>query len=225
MVYVTGDLHGDNDISKLNTTMWQEQKTLTKNDYLIICGDFGLVWDESPREFHWRHWLNDKPFTTLFVDGNHENFNLLNSLPVTEWHGGKVHQIMDNIYHLMRGQVYDIDGKKFFTMGGASSHDKECRTEDVSWWKAELPTLAEMNDAFNVLENNNWAVDYVISHCAPKSIQSKISFYYENDCLTSFFNIVKERLDYKHWYFGHYHEDKDIDDRHTVLYRDIENIF
>lgn len=37
----------------------------------------------------WRSWLNDRPFTTLFVDGNHENFDLLNAYPVENWHGGK----------------------------------------------------------------------------------------------------------------------------------------
>ena len=76
------------DIQKLNTKRFPEQKNLTKDDYLIVCGDFGLVWDESPEERYWRKWLDDKPFTTLWIDGNHENFELLKEFPVINKFGG-----------------------------------------------------------------------------------------------------------------------------------------
>lgn len=101
---------------------------MTKEDYVIICGDFGGVWNkevENKEEKHLLDWLEGKPFTTLFVDGNHENFDRLYSYPVELWHGGKVHKIRPSVIHLMRGQIYEIDGKSFFTFGGASSHDIE----------------------------------------------------------------------------------------------------
>ena len=41
--------------------------------------------------------------------------------------------ISDSICHLMRGQVFDIDGKTFFTFGGGNSIDKAWRTPGVSW--------------------------------------------------------------------------------------------
>lgn len=54
---------------------------MTKDDdYVIICGDFGGVWDfeiESMREKMNLEWLNSRNFTTLFVDGNHENYTRL----------------------------------------------------------------------------------------------------------------------------------------------------
>ena len=69
-------------------------------------------------------WLNSRNFTTLFVDGNHENYTrLYNDYSVVEWHGGKVHKIRDSVLHLMRGEVFDIDGKTIFVFGGARSHD------------------------------------------------------------------------------------------------------
>lgn len=43
--------------------------------------------------------------TILFADGNHEQFDALNSYSVDEWNGGKVHIIEPGIIHLMRGQV------------------------------------------------------------------------------------------------------------------------
>ena len=66
---------------------------------------------------------HEKKFTTLFVDGKHENFTRLYNYPVEEWYGGKVHKIRDSVLHLMRGEICNIDNKNFFTFGGAKSHD------------------------------------------------------------------------------------------------------
>lgn len=51
---------------------------------MIICGDFGGIWDGSEAEQQVLDWLENRPFTTLFVDGNHENFDLLHTCPVQE---------------------------------------------------------------------------------------------------------------------------------------------
>ncbi len=121
MIYITGDTHG-NWKSTLHHDVFPEGDTLSKNDYVIICGDFGL-WHDTEDERFALNWLNAQPFSTLFVCGNHENYDRLYQYPVEEWHGGKIHKICDSVFHLMRGQVFDINGKKFFTFGGASSHD------------------------------------------------------------------------------------------------------
>jgi hypothetical protein len=42
---------------------------------------------------------------------------------VENWHGGKVQAIRKNVLHLMRGQIYEIEGQTFFIMGGAACHD------------------------------------------------------------------------------------------------------
>ena len=120
-IFMTGDTHGD--FSRLRPVAFREQGGLTKDDYLIICGDFGGVWDGSEIEQQWLDWLEDRSFTTLFVSGNHENYDLLRSYPTSVWHGGLVQPIRPSVLHLMRGQLYEICGKKIFTMGGASSHD------------------------------------------------------------------------------------------------------
>ena len=81
MIYLTGDTHGKIDIKKIFD--WQEGQNLTKEDYLIILGDFGLIFYGKDHELYEREQklikkLNDCPWTTLFVDGNHENFRMLN---------------------------------------------------------------------------------------------------------------------------------------------------
>lgn len=50
MIFVTGDVHCPIDIHKLTTKAWPAQRQLTKQDYLIVCGDFGIVWDNSNTE-------------------------------------------------------------------------------------------------------------------------------------------------------------------------------
>ena len=124
MIYITGDTHSD--FSRFDIDKFFIQEEMTKNDYVIICGDFGGVWNylvESTYEKCWLDWLNERNFTTLFVDGNHENFTRLYKYPVEEWHSGKVHKIRDSVLHLIRGEIFDIDNKKFFAFGGAKSHD------------------------------------------------------------------------------------------------------
>lgn len=81
-IFVTGDLHGQIDIRKLNKRNFPIQDELTKEDYLIIVGDFGLVWHDTKEEQYWTKWLSTRNFTTLFIDGNHENFDRLDAYPV-----------------------------------------------------------------------------------------------------------------------------------------------
>lgn len=255
MIFVTGDCHAD--FHKFSTDAFPEQSEMIKDDIVIILGDFGGIWNrdgESNSERYWLKWLNDKSFTTVFVDGNHENFDRLNSeYDVVDFHGGKAHKIRDSIYHLMRGEIFDFEGKSFFAFGGASSHDindgilspedfdteeefkqtyklwvkqnKMFRVNHFSWWAEELPSDEEIQNAENNLKNVDYKVDYVLTHCAPQSV---VSFMYmcpvNSDKLTLWFEDLQGRLDFKKWFFGHYHEDKKILDKYILLYDQIVRI-
>ena len=224
LIYITGDTHIPCDISKINSNRFPASKELSKSDFLIICGDFGGVWNNDNEELYWRKWLENKKFTTLFVDGNHENFNLLNEFEIVDFCKGKAHKISNSIYHLMRGQIYEIDGKRIFTFGGASSHDKEYRTKDKNWWEEELPSENELKFAQKNLENVDWKVDYIVTHCAPTSIQHNISSKYQPDRLTDFFETIKANASYRTWYFGHYHTDRTIENQFCCLFNNINQI-
>jgi hypothetical protein len=225
MIFITGDTHGNIDINKLNSKKFPDQKNLTKSDFVIVAGDFGLVWDESKECKYWVKWLSEKNFTTLFIDGNHENFNLINSYEVQNWKGGKVHKISESIMHLMRGQVFSIDDLKFFTFGGAKSSDKEYRTENVSWWKEEMPSKEEYDEGIRNLELNSWTVDYIVTHTCPVEVQNiliqKFNKSLEITELNEYLSKVNTKIDYKHWYFGHNHLDENLTNKHTILYNNI----
>ena len=123
MIYATGDTHGT--FERFREEYFPEQSTMTKDDYVIICGDFGGVWDGGKQENKRLDWLEQLPFTVLFVSGNHENFDLLAEYPVENWNGGKIQRIRPHVIHLLRSQVFQLQGHSFFTMGGGRSHDIE----------------------------------------------------------------------------------------------------
>ncbi len=243
-IFMTGDVHGD--FSRFRRGNFYEQAELSKKDCLIITGDFGGVWDGNPAEQRQLDWLEARPFTTLFVSGNHENFDMLAELPKEEWHGGEIQRVRPSVIHLIRGQVYDIEGRKFFTMGGASSHDisggilepgdpkfrqKRKRLEisgalyrvnHRSWWAAELPSDEEYQTARANLEQHGWAVDYIVTHCCPTSVQDELSGgMYQADRLTDFLDEVTQKCQFRYHFFGHYHDNKVVQKKFVLLYEQI----
>ena len=50
MIYITGDCHSD--FSKFETDKFPMQTEMTKDDYVIICGDFGGIWSYEEESNH-----------------------------------------------------------------------------------------------------------------------------------------------------------------------------
>ena len=243
-IYITGDTHGD--FTRFRPALFSPQTHLTKEDYVIICGDFGGMWDNGPEDEYWLNWLEEKSFTTLFLDGNHENFDLLSSYPAEEWQGGLVQRLRPSVLHLMRGQIFNLQGLSFFVMGGASSHDitggilepddPHCkekhrqlllqgiphRINHRTWWHEELPCEEEYHTAWTNLERCGWTVDCILSHCCPTSIQEDLcAGRFPPDSLTDFLEEVSHRCRFKSWYFGHYHQDRTVKKGFHLLYEEI----
>ena len=231
MIFVTGDTHGIYDVKKLRKDRFTEGNSLSKNDYLIICGDFGFIWENEPddNEEYWLNWLENLPYTVLFVDGNHENLHALNTrFPMKTWNGGKAHVIRPHIFHLMRGQVYTIDGITIFTMGGARSVDRGIYTNSadkdrgIIWWDEEMPSAEEYEEARKNLEKHNNKVDVIITHDMPANYLYRFSngMYKPNE-LNLFLEEIEGTVDFEKWYCGHYHADKRMDKQFRVIYDDI----
>ena len=222
-IIVTGDTHGTVDIGKLSPKDFRTGKKLTKDDYVIILGDSGIIWYGGRKDATLKKWYDEKPWTTLFIDGNHENHHSLALYPVEEWNGGKVHRISDSIIHLMRGEYYNIDGRTFWVMGGAESIDKIYRTEGESWWKEEMPTHEELEYGLSNLQKHDMTVDYVLTHdCATSIAQVMYGVARYPSELTNFFDHLEFDfgLQFKMWYFGHHHQDRLLDKKHVCLYKE-----
>lgn len=255
MIYVTGDIHGNP--NRLSSDSFYEQKEFSGNkdeNTIIILGDFGLVWDredESRQEKYWLDWLESKPFTTIFVDGNHENFDRLYSYPIKKWNGGKVHEIRPHVLHLMRGEIFTIEDKKFFAFGAASSHDisdgiLDCedpnwkdkakaldkqgkymyRIKGLSWWEQELPTEEEMENGRKNLAAHGNKMDFLLTH-SPSTSQLYLlggKGLYEPDRLKNYLEDIRAEVEYKKHFMGHMHLNKAINDKDIVLYEQIIRI-
>ncbi len=218
MIVLTADVHGLVNFKRIKNS--SVLKTLTTSDYLIICGDFGAIWDDPITDNGLLTWFDSQVFQTLFIDGNHENFTLLNGHPFTKWKGGKVHKIGKKIIHLMRGQIFKIDEKKFFTFGGAFSIKRVRGNSPVYMWEEEMPSQNEYDEGINNLRSKNFTVDYVLTHTAPKKWLNEINET-ENEFerkLNEYLDHIEEKTQYRKWYFGHFH--KDIKkEKYTVLYK------
>lgn len=214
MIYITGDIHGAFDIHKINPDEFTVGNSLTKDDYVVIAGDFGCIWDGGSSDRFWLNWLETLPWTTVFIDGNHENFDVLNAYPEEDWHGGRIHRIRSNIVHLMRGEIFDLDGKKWFVFGGGFSHDRTMRTEGKNWWKAELPTREECARARKNLEACGWKVDYILTHdvytahpLADKYSPTMDGYGTDQENIQEFLEEVRKKTEYDSWFCAHYHTD------------------
>jgi len=218
MVYVTGDMHGC-----LDRLYDKNFRRLKSGDVLIVCGDFGFIFDGGKTERQVIDFLATRRFVTAFVDGTHDNMKRINSKRVTYWHGGMVHRIEGNLIHLMRGQIFEIEGNTFFTFGGGESTDKDMRLEKGNWWREEEPTPAEMADGAKRLDEVGCKVDYIITHEPPSLVKSAILLRKgDNDRvnkINGYFEEIARSCDFKHWYFGSLHEDRVITPRHTCVFK------
>ncbi len=219
MIYITGDTHGKREIfsSFLNEDKWSE------GDHLIICGDFGFVFICDEEENVFLDELEKKPYTICFCDGNHENFKALSRYKREMWNGGMIHRIRKNVIHLMRGQVFEIEGKTFFTMGGAFSRDRETRILGLSYWEEELPCESEYREATASLRYKSYKVDYIITHNGPASVIRSMGKYprREDGELTAFLDDVAEKTEFRHWFFGHWHMNKTVKDKYSCIYKKV----
>ena len=242
MIFVTGDCHGD--FGRFSTKEFPRQKELTKDDLVIILGDAAFVWEGSKEEKWWLDWFESKPFTTINIGGNHENYDLLEQYPKIRWHGGEAYQLRASVLHLCRGYTFDLNGLKTFVMGGAQSHDADkilqpgpdlarqrqrlewlhipYRVLGQTWWPQELPSQEEFITARNTLDREGWSVDLVLSHCAPTELQSQIVRNYPANDLTEFFQVLLGHLSYGQWFCGHYHRSEQFPEhRFRVLGEEI----
>ena len=213
-IYITGDSHGElSKLSKFKKKMKMNDTPLTKDDYLIIVGDFGFIWDNIPsrEEKYNLNWI-DEYFEgkVLFIMGNHENFPRLNQFPIENMFGATGRRISKNCYYLTNSQIFTIEGHTFFVLGGGISIDKLQRKEGISWWPEEIPSYSEIKKGFEVLAAAGNKVDYILTHATHKEGYEYVfrgQSYKAHDPMHEPLEQLRQTVDYKLWFSGHYHHD------------------
>lgn len=226
MIYITGDTHGLRDLSKFQSKEFLKEIN-KKDNYVIITGDAGITWNQDTMkkciEFYSKF-----DCKVLFIDGNNDNFDILDKLPISEYCGGKVHKIGENIYHLMRGEIFDIEGISFLAFGGADSWDSPraypwtSRVEGTSWWERECPSKSEFENALSNLQTRNNKVDVILTHEGTSACAEYFGSCTRDVC--NMLNMIDNKTDYKLWYFGHHHHDIQVDKNKKCMFNSFENV-
>lgn len=209
MIYFLSDPHGGERVGGLK----KYYEIATEDDLLIILGDLGLKFTDTEENRAFDELFFSAPKKIAFLDGNHENFRYLYSFPEDDWCGGKVHRLTENIVHLERGYVYEIGGKRFFVFGGCKSTAK---WKELGLWQAEeTPTEEEISRAYENLKECGNCVDYILTH------KYEVG---EGSCTDEFLTLCKyidSKVQFKHWYAGHWHKYKKEDKTHTFVYDEL----
>ena len=212
MIYITGDTHGD--ITRFKS---KELRRLRKGDTLIICGDFGFAWDGSEREKRLIKWIGKRRYNVLFVEGTNDNLALLDAYPQAEWQGGKIRELSGRLRLMSRGEVFEIEGKRIFAFGGGEAQDEMigCPNEEGG----ELPCPQEIDNARKNLERVGYKVDYIVTHQPSRKIQQFLAMNQNNtSVLDSFLDEVREKCEYRRWFFGSIHKNKRIPPNEMALF-------
>ena len=217
MIYITGDTHAD--ITRFKNPVLRKLK---KNDALIICGDFGFIWDGSPKEKKLLKKIGKLPYNVLFVEGSHENYDLLEEYEISEWCGGKTRQISGRLRQLLRGQVYEIAEKTVFAFGGGQSDDIYDLEEGSNWWKREIPSEEELAQGLENLEKAGNKVDFIVTYEPPAKMQDFLLGNGERNHINTYLSKIYDTVEFKGWFFGKLHMHKLVPPKYHAVYDGID---
>lgn len=214
MIYVTGDLHGD--LRRFSSSPF---RALKKDDTLLVCGDFGFLWQGGAEEEKALDFIAKRNYQVAFVEGTHDNLDLVEAFPQEDWNGGQVHRIRPNLVHLIRGEVFTLEGMTFLAMGGGSSDDNAPLEKGVNWWPGMLPREEELSGFRQKMEEHQWKLDFILSHQAPTNIDACVNGRVcDVTLLTAFLDELQRSASFEKWYFGRYHQNKMIPPAYQGLY-------
>ena len=188
---VISDVHGNFDILRRRM---KELRKKFPNDSFCQLGDMGIGFPKSQN--------SDFPKYFKFFAGNHDNPEVCQRHP----------------NYLGKFGNAEIDGYKFFYLGGAWSIDRAFRIDGVSWWQEEELTIAELNTALDLYIETK--PEIVLSHDGPFpathylmnrfALQTQ-AWYKElsveptrtGQALSAMFEAHQPKL----WIFAHWHDD------------------
>lgn len=208
MVFITGDIHGD--IERFTDKKF---RSLTENDTVIVCGDFGFFWNNSDEELKAREKLRKLPFRILFVLGINDNAELLKPYRQEFLGGGVARRIYENLFMLESGEFYNIGGKTFFAVGGG----------DISDYISgdELPVITPPEKAYaeKAAKEYGGKVDFVVTHEAPNSVKQFLDLGERSfGGICELLDKINGTLEYGKWFFGKYHIDRPISYKMQAVY-------
>lgn len=208
-ILVCGDWHGDFRAAQAAA----RQARRVSCELIVQCGDFGF-WPHQHPEYvtqvnsAMKKNSRGAPLYLVWVDGNHENFDMLYA---TEWPRTPkgFWKLADHVYYAPRGLRWTWGHTKFIALGGGYSMDKQWRLSEGPvgqyWWPQETITIKQVYD---ILNDGQGEVDVMFAHDMPEGAQIGIplmKMYAEDEQNRTAVRTVVEHVKPKDLYHGHYH--------------------
>lgn len=226
MIYITGDTHRD----FTNIEEFCYSKQTTKDDTLIILGDIGLNYYLDSSDNKEKKRVSKLPITLFCIRGNHEERpENINTYTTIEYFSGEcyVEKQYPNIIFAKDGGIYNINGKKCLTIGGAYSVDKFYRLiHRWAWFESEQLTPEERTNIDNIIKQDN-KFDIILTHTCPYNTRPTHLFIKGLDQSTVdssmelWLQDVADNIEFDKWYFGHFHGEW-INGKYEMLYKSIK---
>lgn len=204
MIYLIGGNNPEHSIIQLN---FISEFNLNPDDYVILLGNIGYQNEGTLDK------LKTFPFKILFLEGLSDNTKELYKMEEIDWMGGKIHKLADNVYHLCRCNLFNINNKYIFVAGGDVTYDKEFLRCGIDFYDEECPSNKELLEASELLNSSDVVVNYVLTTIPDsKTMLLYDSKLYPSDYSNWLFEVSNKTV-YDRWYFGKYNEvlDKDFD--------------
>ena len=227
MFYITGDTHGD--FSRI-FEFCNTHQLLQQHETLIVLGDAGINYSGDERDTLLKNELARLPLTLFCIHGNHEmRPEGSASYAESTWNGGTVYveAAYPNILFAKDGEIFELDGIRAITIGGAYSVDKFYRiARGLHWFEDEQPSKGTKERVESKLKSVNWKIDTVLSHTCPLKYEPREMFLKVIDqskvdkSTEKWLDSIECKLEYNRWLAGHYHTEKRID-KLQFLYKSI----
>lgn len=179
---------------------------------ILHLGDLGYSFGgRDPKEFEapLSEALDAADITLYFVDGNHENHELLQSLPAED-DGFKNLDAKGRVRYAPRGHRWHWLGRSFGSLGGAYSVNWPALREGVSLFRdLEEPTLSDL------AKLGTEPLDYLITHDVPTTVTMGYSVnnpWVDRELITRTREVLQcatENTRPKRIFSGHWHQRKD----------------
>lgn len=241
--FITGDKHRN----FKNIKDFCYETNTRRKDVLIILGDAGFNYYDDKRDNELKKEISELNITLFCLHGNKENRpRNVGTYGIRSFCGGKVYYEpkYPNIVFAIDGEIYTFEGRKYMVVGGAHSVDKMyCLENDLPYWYDETPDDATKKLVECNLQNVGNRIYGMLTHTCPidylptemfmstrqnaiikrKPRKAKSKNYFKPDIDRSteiWLGDLEKKIDYKVWFCGHYHIDKQID-KIQMMYHDI----
>lgn len=179
---------------------------------ILHLGDLGYLFgprDEARFEMPLNAALKESDVTLYFVDGNHDNHALLQSLPLDS-DGFKTLDNNGRVRYAPRGHRWTWGTRTFGAMGGAYSVNWPALREGETLFRdLEEPTLSDL------AKLGRDPLDYLVAHDVPTTVTmgfDKNNPWVDKELITRTRDILQcatENTQPKRIFSGHWHQRKD----------------